>query len=147
MTDEINGPISRISLSFNDAANKVVNFDELREKKFDVMWKNFTVKEKLFDAFINTPYNMFLFVRRGMEEAYQTIRGREQDRGGVYTDKISGDLFLDRASVDSDVQYALKHGLGKKFQEKAARLAYQAFDESRDFSVLVKSGQLCRCEF
>jgi len=146
MTDEIHGPISRLSIPFNDNAAKIVNFDEMREKKFDIMWKNMTVGEKLFDAFINTPYNMFLFVRRGMEEAYAHIRGREQNTGSYYTDRLSGDLYLDRAMMEGDVAYAMKHGLNKKFQEKAAKLTHQAFDESRDFSVLVRSGQLKRFE-
>ncbi len=128
--------------TFNTAADKVVNFDEYRFKKQDLLWEQSTVAEKLFEAFVNFPHSMMLFVRRGFGEAYDFLKKGKEPEGTMYTDFLSGDLYLDRASVKSDIDYGVKHGLGAKFQAKAARVAQQAFDECKDFSVLVKTGQL-----
>ena len=127
---------------FNAAAEKVVNFDEYRFKKQDMLWDQSTLGERLFEAFVNFPHSMMLFVRRGFGEAYDFLKNKKEPVGTMYTDTLSGDLYLDRTCVKSDIDYAVKHGLGAKFQAKAARVAQQAFDECRDFSMLVKTGQL-----
>jgi len=133
---------------FNAAADKVVNFDEVRERQFDLYFKNLSVKDQLFDAFINTPFNMWLFVRRGMREGMDLLLRRpEKDEGTFYYDRLDDrTLYMDRAKFESELFYKTRHGLGKKFQARAAALSLQAFDEARDFSVLVKTGQLKKFE-
>ena len=130
--------------SFNEASQKVVNWDEYDRNKFDLEWQKYTPLEKAFDGLINTPYKVFLFVRRGISEAIDMFRGKEdQNAGKVYEDKLSrSHYYFDRDNLESDIAYNLKHGLSRKFQEKAAAIAREAFDNSRDFSVLVKTGQL-----
>lgn len=128
-----------------DAADsKIVNFDEYRKRIDDLRWTQMNIGEKLFDAFVNTPYNMFLYVRRGLSESARIIfKGPDAvDNGKAYVDRLGGGVYLDRAAAESDNRYALCHGLSKKFQEKAVRLARQAFDECTDFSVLKRTGQL-----
>lgn len=127
----------------NGATEKLVNFDEYYDRARDLRAKEMGIAEKLFDAFVNTPYNMMLYVRRGVSEAWQqVVKGRTDDKTAVFIDRLNGGTYLNRAAVEADNDYALKHGLSAKFQAKAARLASQAFDECRDFSVLAKIGQL-----
>ncbi len=132
------------SKSAAEAASKIVNFDEYRKRIDDLRWTQMSFGEKLFDAFVNTPYNMVLFVRRGISEGIQTIfKGNDPaETGASYVDRLNGDVYLDRAAAECDNRYALGHGLSKKFQEKAVRIARQAFDDCRDFSVLKRTGQL-----
>jgi hypothetical protein len=124
------------------ADGKIVSFDEYRRRSDDLHWAQMSFGEKLFDAFVNVPYNMILYVRRGFEESWQTIRGRAPESGTTYVDGIGGGVFLDRAAAEADHAYALQHGLSKKFQEKSVRLSREAFDACADFSVIKKSGQL-----
>ena len=123
---------------------KVVNWENLHFKKYELQDKQFTIAEKLFDGLINMPYNMFLFVRRSVSEAISALRKKpsESRAGNAYECALSGEVYLDKTCFDSDVNYALKHGLCKKFQEKSARISQQAFNECKDFGVLVNSGQL-----
>lgn len=133
---------------FNGTAQKVVNFDELRERQFDLYWKNMSVAERLFDAAVNTPWNMWLFVRRGFSEGMDMLRGRPAaDDGTFFYDRLDDrNLFLDREKWESEVGYKTRHGLGQQFQQKAAKLSMQAFDDCRDFSMLVRAGQLKKFE-
>lgn len=125
------------------ATEKLVNFDEYYDRTRDLRAKEMSVGEKLFDAFVNTPYNMMLFVRRGVSEAWQElVKGKTDDKPAVFIDRLNGGTYLNRAAVDADNAYAQGHGLSAKFQAKAARIATQAFDECRDFSVLARTGQL-----
>lgn len=127
----------------NSTSEKLVNFDEYYDRARDLRAKELSVGEKLFDAFVNTPYNMMLYVRRGISEAWQEIvTGKRGDDAAVYLDRLNGDTYMNRAAVEADNAYALDHGLSAKFQAKAARIATKAFDECRDFSVLAKIGQL-----
>lgn len=127
----------------NSATEKLVNFDEYYDRARDLRAQELTIGEKLFDAFVNTPYNMMLYVRRGVSEAWQQIvKGKTDDNAAVYIDRLNGDTYMNRAAIDADNNYALDHGLSAKFQAKAARIATKAFDECRDFSVLAKIGQL-----
>lgn len=136
---------------FNDKAQKIVNEDEFRRRRFLLEQEQFTLKEKFFQI-PNDLYNAFLWVRRGVSEAIDQIRGREKAEGDYYFDKLShydkygharfGTTYMDRAVLEGDLAYFEKHGLSKSFQEKSARIARQAFDQSRDFSVLLKIGQL-----
>jgi len=134
--------------AFNAAAQKVVDFDELRERQFDLYWQQMSVKERLFDALVNTPWNMWLFVRRGFSEGIDMMRGRpEPDDGKFFYDRLNDrSLYIDRAKWESEVVYKTRHGLGGAFQQKAAKLSMQAFDDCRDYSMLVKSGQLKKFE-
>jgi hypothetical protein len=125
------------------AEDKIVSFDEYRKRVDDLRWTQMGFGEKLFDAFVNTPYNMALYVRRGFAEGWQMItKGRDPQSGMAYVDRLGGGVFLDRAAAEADNLYALKHGLSKKFQEKAVRLSREAFDACADFSVIKKIGQL-----
>lgn len=123
---------------------KVVNWETMHFKKYELQDKQFTLAEKIFDGLINTPYNMFLFVRRSISEAVAGLLKKPSDSrvGNAYECAITGEVYLDKTCFQSDVTYALKHGLCKKFQEKAAKISHQAFDECKDFGVLVNSGQL-----
>ena len=122
---------------------KIVNFDEYRKRIDDLRWTQMSVGEKMFDAFVNTPYNVVLYVRRGFAEGWQMMtKGPDPKNGNTYIDSLGGGVFLDRAAAEADNRYALKHGLSKKFQEKAVRLSREAFDACRDFSVIKKTGQL-----
>ncbi|MDP2205793.1 MAG: hypothetical protein Q8K65_05745 [Alphaproteobacteria bacterium] len=123
--------------------DKIVNFDEYRKRIDDLRWTQMTAGERIFDAFVNTPYNMALYVRRGLSEGWQLMtKGPDPKNGTAYVDSLGGGIFLDRAAAEADNTYALKHGLSKKFQEKAVRLSREAFDACRDFSVIKKTGQL-----
>jgi hypothetical protein len=123
--------------------DKIVNFDEYRKRIDDLRWTQMSVGEKMFDAFVNTPYNMALYVRRGLAEGWQMMtKGPDPKNGRAYVDSLGGGIFLDRAAAEADNTYALKHGLSKKFQEKAVRLSREAFDACKDFSVIKKTGQL-----
>lgn len=125
------------------ATEKLVNFDEHYDRVRDLRAKELSVGEKLFDAFVNTPYNMMLYVRRGVGEAWQEmVKGKTDEKAAAYIDRLNGGTYMNRAAVDADNRYALDHGLSATFQAKAARIATQAFDQCRDFSVLAKTGQL-----
>lgn len=127
----------------DDKDDKIVNFDEYRKRIDDLRWTQMSVGEKIFDAFVNTPYNMALYVRRGLSESWQMMtKGPDPKGGTAYVDSLGGGIFLDRAAAEADNAYALKHGLSKKFQEKAVRLSREAFDACTDFSVIKKIGQL-----
>lgn len=127
----------------NLADDKIVSFDEYRKRVDDLRWTQMSFGEKLFDAFVNTPYNIALYVRRGCAESWQMItKGPDPQNGMAYVDRLGSGVYLDRAAAEADNAYALKHGLSKKFQEKAVRLSREAFDACADFSVIKKSGQL-----
>lgn len=123
--------------------DKIVHWEEFRKKADDLRWQQFSVAEKFFDAFINLPVKIGLFVRQAFGEAYEMVVKKIDKRAGhVFQDKLSGDLYIDRVIAEDEIKYTERHGLGKKFQAKAARLSRQAFDECRDFSVLKRIGQL-----
>lgn len=126
-----------------EAPQKIVKYDEYFDRMQDLRARSFRFTEGLFDAFVNTPYNMMLYVRRGLADGWRFMTNTQKDdQGTAYIDRLNGGLFIDRAAMESDNAYALRHGLSKRFQEKAARLSRQAFDECRDFSALRRSGQL-----
>ncbi len=132
---------------FNDKAEKIVNTDEYRRIREDLEWKQMNWKEKLFQAFVEQPYRATLWVRRGVSEAIDQIKGKPQVEGNYYFDKLEansprGTTYMDRTTFEGDVAYFQQHGLSKSFQEKSARIATEAFDKARDFSVLKKTGQL-----
>lgn len=134
----------KITPSAEPCTEKVVNWEKVHFKKYELQDQQFTLAEKLFDGLVNMPYNMFLFVRRSVSEAAASLfkKPSESRAGNAYECAFSGDVYLDKTCFQSDVDYALKHGLCKKFQEKAAKISQQAFDECKDFGVLVESGQL-----
>ncbi|MBI1214849.1 MAG: hypothetical protein GC185_03405 [Alphaproteobacteria bacterium] len=137
---------------FNESAEKIVNWDEYRRNRDELYWKRMTWKEKLFEAFVDTPYSVYLFIRRGMGEAWEMAREansrRESDgpapekEPNAYEDFLSGDIYVPRHAFESDIAYALEHGLSKKFQQRAAAISREAFDKCRDFKVLKDIGQL-----
>lgn len=137
---------------FNAAARKVVNFDEFRQKRLDLEWRQFTWQEHLFSAFVDMPGRAALWVARGLSEAWDQVRGRPRDEnpGHYYYDAlqndIRGDLYFDRNTLESDLAFFLRRGPGKKFQQKSAAIARQAFDESHNFHALVETGQLRKFE-
>src|SRR6218665_189557 len=113
----------------SSATEKLVNFDEYYDRSRNLRAQELSAAEKLFDAFVNTPYNMMLYVRRGVSEAWQELtKGKTDDKTAVYIDRLNGGTYLNRAAVDADNGYALAHGLSAKFQAKAARIATRAFD-------------------
>lgn len=136
--------------AFNAAADKVVNWDEYQKKKLDLEWEQFTWQEMLFQAFVDAPSRIGLWVGRAFGEAKDQVmrKPRDEDAGHSYYDSLQndvrGDIYFDRKNLESDLAFFQKHGLGKKFQEKSAAIARQAFDESRDFSTMVKTGQFKR---
>ncbi len=68
----------------NSATEKLVNFDEYYNRSRDLRAKELSVGEKLFDAFVNTPYNMMLYVRRGVSEAWQElVKGKTEDKAAL----------------------------------------------------------------
>lgn len=135
---------------FNKAADKVVNWDEYKKKKLDLEWEQFTWKDHLFQVFVDAPSRVGLWVCRAFGEAKDAVMGkpRPEDAGHAYYNSLQsgypGDIYVDKKNLEADLAFFQKHGLGKKFQEKSAAIARQAFEESRDFSVLVKTGQFKR---
>lgn len=129
--------------SFNDVA-KVVDWDEFRSKKLDLENKQFTMKEIVFEGFVDAPYRALLWVRRGFAEAFDHLRNKPvENKGNYYYDTMSHrEVYFDRDTLESDLGYFRKHGISPTFQEKSADIARQAFDECRDFSGLVRTGQL-----
>jgi hypothetical protein len=131
--------------AFNHVAQKVVDWDEFRSKKLALENKQFTVGDMLFEGFVDAPYRGMLWVRRGFAEAFDAVRRRStpNNAGSYYFNTLSGrETYFDREKLESDLVYFQRHGLGGRFQEKSAAIARQAFEECRDFSVLVETGQL-----
>lgn len=129
-----------------EETQKIVNAQEWYNRRADLFWQELSVGEKLFQAFIDTPHKAYLFVRQGIEEAVDGVKRdwRKEAPAPVrgYDDALSGDVYIPQSTIATENAYAQKHGLSKKFQEKAARISQRAFDECRDFSVLKKIGQL-----
>ncbi len=131
---------------FNTKAQKVVDWNEFTSKKIDLENKQFTWKDHLFAAFVDAPSKVYIWARRGFGEAVDQFRGKPAEKGDYYFDtlgkeQLRGKTYFDQDTLEGDLAYFAKHGLGAKFQEKAAAVARQAFEESKDFSVLVKTGQ------
>lgn len=130
--------------TFNDAAQKVVDWDEFHGKKLTLENKQLTIGEKLFEGFVEAPYRGFLWVRRGLSEAVDVMRRKPEPEniGNYYYDVLSHrETYFDRDKLEDDLKYFQRHGLSTKFQEKSSAIARQAFDECRDFSLLVETGQ------
>ncbi|TAL34885.1 MAG: hypothetical protein EPN97_07850 [Alphaproteobacteria bacterium] len=131
--------------AFNSAAQKVVDWEEFRSKKLALENKQFSVGEMLFEGFVDAPYRGMLWVRRGLSEAFDAVRRRPapDNAGSYYFNTLSyRETYFDREKLESDLVYFQKHGVGGRFQEKSAALARQAFEQCRDFSGLVETGQL-----
>lgn len=129
---------------FNSVAQKVVDWDEFRSKKLALENKQFTVGEMLFEGFVDAPYRGLLWARRGFAEAFDAVRRRPtpDNTGNYYFNVLSQrDTYFDREKLESDLVYFQRHGLGGRFQEKSAAIARQAFEQCRDFSGLVETGQ------
>lgn len=136
---------------FNQKAEKIVNTDEFTKIRDELEWKQLNWKEKLFQAFVEQPYRAVLWVRRGFSEAYAQLAHKEPEPGNYYYDKLEKSsaraaTYMDRSMFEGDVAYFLKNGLSRKFQEKSANIAHEAFDKARDFSVLQRTGQLQKLE-
>jgi|GEM_PF-1807246 len=125
---------------------KLVEWGEMRRREDDLLWQQTNFGEKVFHAFVAVPYSMFLFVRRGLGEAIDFLKpgGPTPTAAVAYGDRFSSNVYINRAMVESDILYNKKHGLSRTFQEKAAKVKQQAFNESRDFGVLLQTGQLYR---
>lgn len=123
---------------------KLVDFDELRNREGRLREKEFNWTEKLFEAFVDFPHKVWLFVRRGVGEGIELLRGRDtEDKNAyVFEDKLSDRVFMNRTMMESDISYNLRHGLKHSFQQKAADMRRRAFDECRDFGFLRHTGQL-----
>ncbi len=123
---------------------KLVDFDELRDREWKLREKEFSWTEKLFEAFVDFPHKAWLFVRRGIAEGIDLLRGRdtEDKNAAAYEDKFSARLFMNRAMMEDDISYNLRHGLRHSFQQKAADTRRRAFDECQDFGFLMQTGQL-----
>ncbi len=137
---------------FNAKAEKVVNTDEYRRIRQDMEWEQMNWKEKMFQALVSDPYNAWLFVKTGVTGAVDQIMKRGNDEPGHYyadtLDKsMHGTTYMDRTKFEADTAFFRNNGVSKSFQEKSARIATEAFDQARDFSVLVKTGQLKRLDF
>ncbi|MDI1226670.1 MAG: hypothetical protein PSY14_03175 [bacterium] len=137
---------------FNATAEKVVNTDEYRRIRQDLEWKQMNWKEKVFQAFVSDPYNAWLFVKSGVTGAVdQILKGKNDEPGHYYADTFNqsmhGTTYMDRSKFEAETSYFAKNGVSKTFQEKSARIATEAFDKSRDFSVLVQTGQLKPLDF
>ncbi len=137
---------------FNDKAEKIVNTDEYRRIRQDLEWKQMNWKEKLFQSFVSDPYNAWLFVKSGVTGAVEQIRkGKTDEPGHYYADtfnqSLHGTTYMDRSKFEAETTYFQKNGLSKSFQDKSARIATEAFEQARDFSVLVKTGQLKPLDF
>lgn len=131
--------------AFNAPAQKIVDWDEFRGKKLDIENKQLSIREMLFEGFVDAPYRALLWMRRGFGEAFDKVRGKPdpENTGDYYYNVLSHrEVYFDRAKMEDDLSYFRKHGVSAKFQEKSAAIARQAFDECRDFSVLVETGQL-----
>jgi len=130
----------------NTQPEKLVDFNELRNRDWDLRWKEFSLQEKLFEAFVDLPHKMWLYVRRGVTEAVDFLRGRDNEdkKAAAYEDVLSGRVFLNHAMIESDLSYHLRHGIKQSFQEKAADTRRRAFEACKDYGVLHQTGQLRR---
>lgn len=130
---------------FNAKAEKIVNQDEFTEKKRQLESKQFTWKDYLFDAFVDAPTKFVLMVRSGFSQGFDQMRGKPKPEGDYYFDSLTNDIrgstYFDRATLEGDLAYFKVHGLSAKFQEKSASIAREAFDQCRDFSAMVQTGQ------
>lgn len=125
---------------------KLVNYDELRRREMDLRWREMSLGEKLFESFVDFPHKVYLFVQRGIGETVDFLRGvaLADEKAAAYEDKLSDNIYLNRAMMESDNRYNLRHGLRHSFQEKAADMRRRAFDDCDDFGVLLQTGQLRR---
>lgn len=123
---------------------KLVDYDELRQREWRLRDKEFTFTEKLFEAFVDFPHKAWLFVQRSLGEGFDLIRGRdtENKNAHLFEDKLSDRLFMNRCMMEDDLSYNLRHGLKHHFQEKAADLRRRAFDECQDYGFLIHTKQL-----
>lgn len=128
------------------APEKLVEYNELRRREMDLRWDEMNLGEKLFEAFVDFPHKAYLFCQRSIGEAVDFLRRKEpaDKNAAVYGDRFSDNVYLNRAMMESDNAYHLRHGLSHAFQEKAADIRRRAFDECRNFGILQKTGQLYR---
>lgn len=135
---------------FNAKAEKIVSQDEYTEKKRQLESQKFTWKDQLFDAFVDAPTKFVLMVRSGFGQAADQLRGKPKPEGNYYYNTLDNDIrgntYFDRATLEGDLSYFKAHGLSAKFQEKSAAIAREAFDQCRDFSALVQTGQFKKFE-
>ena len=123
---------------------KLVDFDELRDREWRLRDREFTFTEKLFEAFVDLPHKAWLFLRRGVSEGIDLLRGRdtEDKNARVFEDMLSDRVFMNRATMEDDLSYNLRHGLKHSFQAKAADLRRRAFDECEDYGFLIHTKKL-----
>lgn len=136
---------------FNAKAEKIVNTDELRRIQMELEWQQFTWKEKAFQV-VSDMHRAWLTVKSGFSGAVEQIRtGQSNEPGYYYADIFNksqhGTTYKDRTKFEAENAFFRNNGVSKAFQEKSARIAAEAFEQARDFSVLVKTGQLKRLDF
>lgn len=140
-----------MKIVFNTAAdNKIVDWDEYQQKKLELENKQLTVGEMFYDA-ADGLYRGAHWIKRGFAEGFGTmwnnLRGKpvQEQQGGYYYDTLDTGgrkTYFDRDLHESDLAYfAARSGMWKEFREKSQRIARQAFDECKDYSCLVESGQ------
>lgn len=136
--------MERCTKAFSQKAEKLVDFDELRDREWRMRDKEFSLTEKLFEAFVDFPHKAWLFLRRGVSEGIDLLCGRdtEDKNAHVFEDKLSDRVFMNRDMMESDLSYNLRHGLSQRFQEKAADVRRRAFDDCQDFGFLIHTKQL-----
>lgn len=136
-----------MKIEFNAKAQKIVSEDEFRRKRFLLEQKEMTWKELLFQPLADL-YSIPLWIGRAFTDTVNYWRGKEQPPEGYYYDRLDNrqhaPTYMDRETLESDLQFMEKKGLGKAFQAKSAAIARKAFDQSRDFSVLRETGQLVK---
>jgi hypothetical protein len=138
-----------MQIAFNTAAQKIVDYDEYKRRRTELENKQFSVGEMLFEGFVDAPTRIALWVGRSFAEGYNAMRGRKREAGSFYYDRFGGDhrkTYFDRDVLESDLAFFGKHGVGAAFQQKSARIARQAFEECKDYSCLVESGQFKKLE-
>lgn len=133
-----------MQIAFNNAAPKIVDYDEYKRRKTELENKQFSVGELLFEGFVDAPTRAALWIGRGFAEGFDAMRGKKREEGSYYYNSFGGDhrkTYFDRDVLESDLAFFGKHGVSADFQAKSARIARQAFEECQDFSPLVETGQ------
>ena len=77
--------------NFNQAAQKVVNFDEIEAKEKILFQKNFTKGEKLFHVFVDIPHSILTGIISACKDIIQDIKEHSKEMRLVIERK-GGDL-------------------------------------------------------
>ncbi len=122
---------SQFNSAFNDVADKIVDFEELKKKVKENYKNNLSRGEKTVMT-LTKPLSFTLGIGLAFNKAF---------RSGMYKD-YSGGTYVNGATVQIVTEYANRFSLSKKFQAKINRLTVSAFEECKDHSDKLATGKI-----